>query len=88
VEVSAVGLGREFPEGWALPELRLPLGLELRGLEERGLEERGLEERGLEERGAEWRGEDWELEGFRKVREEEECSCPLCTGALNRPKCP
>ena len=90
VEVSAVGFGREFPEGgrefpegWALPELRLPLGLELRGLEERGLEERGLEERG-----AEWRGEDWELEGFRKVREEEECSCPLCTGALNRPKCP
>ena len=95
VEVSAVGFGREFPEGgrefpegWALPELRLPLGLEIRGLEERGLEERGLEERGLEERGAEWRGEDWELEGFRKVREEEECSCPLCTGALNRPKCP
>ena len=78
VEVSAVGFGREFPEGRALPELRLSLGLELRGLEERGLEERG----------AEWRGEDWELGGFRKVREEEECSGPLCTGALNRPKCP
>ena len=45
VEVSAVGFGREFPEGRALPELRLPLGLELRGLGERGLEERGLEER-------------------------------------------